>query len=367
MDQSTRQKLAEAIKRRGGGVPVVECPVFFEILDELFVDEEAEMALALPDFPATADILSPKWGGNVEVAGRILEAMARKGILFSIERLGQRYYVLLPLVPGMMENQLITGSSDARTRKIAMLFDQYMKTLNTLSAGGRSPYPAVPFARVITIERNIPGGTQVQPYDRLLPYIEKAKHLAVVSCHCRHMGELLDNPCTKPKDVCMAVGPGARYMIEYGLGRSITNQEARDILTRAEEEGLVHCVNNTGKHIDFICNCCTCHCETLKSLKRSVGYGLAALSGFISSVSSDECIGCGDCVARCPMEALTLTDDTAVLSESRCIGCGLCVSSCPSGAIAMLSRPGAVAPYEDVRQLNQAIASSTLARKAEGP
>jgi Pyruvate/2-oxoacid:ferredoxin oxidoreductase delta subunit len=78
------------------------------------------------------------------------------------------------------------------------------------------------------------------------------------------------------------------------------------VLKRAEEAGLVHVVSNTGKYLNFICNCCACHCENLKSLKRSADAGLAALSSFISAIDAGQCTGCGDCISRCPMEALAM-------------------------------------------------------------
>jgi ferredoxin len=156
----------------------------------------------------------------------------------------------------------------------------------------------------------------------------------------------------------MAIGPGALYMSEYGLGKLISKEEAYAVLKRAEEAGLVHVVSNTGKYLDFICNCCACHCENLKSLKRSVDAGLAALSSFISAVEAGQCSGCGDCVLRCPMEALALKDEVAGIDSKRCIGCGLCISACPTGALTLQPRPDAPVPFPDARQLNAAIVSS---------
>ncbi|MDF2502246.1 MAG: Aldo/keto reductase family protein [Anaerosporomusa subterranea] len=42
----------------------------------------------------------------------------------------------------------------------------------------------------------------------------------------------------------------------------------------------------------------------------------------------DWCAGCGQCVARCPMSALTLEQGKAVVDQKRCVLCGYCASVC---------------------------------------
>ena len=56
-------------------------------------------------------------------------------------------------------------------------------------------------------------------------------------------------------------------------------------------------------------------------------------------VDTTLCGGCGVCVDRCQMDALTLEDDRVVLNSTRCIGCGLCVSTCPTGSLTLVRKP----------------------------
>ena len=48
-----------------------------------------------------------------------------------------------------------------------------------------------------------------------------------------------------------------------------------------------------------------------------------------AKVNSDTCAGCGACVDSCPVGAITIADDKAVIDEGACIG------SCPCEAISL--------------------------------
>lgn len=52
-----------------------------------------------------------------------------------------------------------------------------------------------------------------------------------------------------------------------------------------------------------------------------------------AQVNTEECIGCGLCVDECPVSAIVVENDVAVVSEDDCIECGACESECPNGAI----------------------------------
>ncbi|RLI02642.1 disulfide reductase [Candidatus Bathyarchaeota archaeon] len=53
-----------------------------------------------------------------------------------------------------------------------------------------------------------------------------------------------------------------------------------------------------------------------------------------SIINEDLCIGCGNCVAKCPYKAIEFTPyGTARVIEIACKGCGVCVVECPARAI----------------------------------
>lgn len=50
-------------------------------------------------------------------------------------------------------------------------------------------------------------------------------------------------------------------------------------------------------------------------------------------VDKKVCVGCGACVATCPVEAIKLVDGVAQIDPAKCISCGACVATCPVSAI----------------------------------
>jgi ferredoxin len=352
------EHLVDTLRSRGGAIPALPCDEFFALMEALFTSSEADLANRMPLMPVALSEFAANIKVNESELRKSLETMADKGLVYTLDRNGVRHYVLLPLLPGIFEMQFLRGDVNERAVKLAHLFDAYFQAMETaFTESGATSIP-FPIARVVAVEKEIPARHAVHPYDMVTTYIEKAEFIAVGNCYCRHHGELLGKACSKPKDVCMAFGPDARYVIERGFARPVTKEEALKIVERAEQADLVHCSSNMSKYIQFICNCCTCHCGILQSMQKYKLKGSAAVSGFVCSLDSDSCISCGDCLERCPMGALTQKDEETLFQESWCIGCGLCTSSCPTGALTLIPRTEPPVPPQDWRQLNLKMLSS---------
>lgn len=52
-----------------------------------------------------------------------------------------------------------------------------------------------------------------------------------------------------------------------------------------------------------------------------------------AEVNKETCTGCGECVEACPLEAIEIQDDLAVVDAETCGDCGACVDVCPTEAI----------------------------------
>ena len=362
MTQPIYEKLVDAVNMRGA--PGMKGPELYALMEELFTPEEAELAVRMPLNPISAADLASDIGMSAKGVERMLETMADKGLVFSHERGGVKRYNLMPIFPGIFEFQFTKGEVDERAKKLARLFEDYFLMMRQATQRAGRGIALFPMARVISVEQEVPAGFEVYPYNLVSHYIENSEHLAASTCYCRHHAELMGRPCDKPKDNCMSFGPAAKFVIERGFGRALSKEEAFDVLKRSEEAGLVHCASNVSKYLDFICNCCTCHCGFLRSLKDADSPSMVATSSFIISLEEGVCSGCGDCVERCPVDALAMEGDVVALNLKQCIGCGLCVSVCPTEALRLEPREGASVPPRDRHELDAAMMS--LLGKSEG-
>jgi len=65
--------------------------------------------------------------------------------------------------------------------------------------------------------------------------------------------------------------------------------------------------------------------------------------------SREKCLGCGECVGICPIEACELTAEGIVTDNSTCLRCGLCAEVCPARATEMSGH------YESIADLLKVI------------
>jgi len=366
MSQDVYERLADALTRAGGTVPVMTCDEFTALNRELFSPEEAALAAEMPPGLHPLDEIVRRVGRPREEVLPLLESMADKALVFHQEREGRAHYKLMPVLPGFFEYQFMKGGTSDRDRRLARLFQDYFDRAWTVTRGVDPGLlkGLTPFARVIPVEKEITADNVVHTHEKVSEYIRSADTISVSTCYCRHHGELLGNPCDRPKENCMAFGPNARFTAERGYGRLVTREEALRVLDEAENAGLVHMSSNTSKYIDFICNCCTCHCGILQSFQKMEMPALGAASGFRLKIREEDCVGCEACVERCPMDALRMEGDVARVDAKRCIGCGVCNAACPERALAMERIPDAPDPPWDRKALLASVLDSI--QKASG-
>jgi len=354
MPAEVYRQLCEAMAKRGLEYPGMDIPEFYALVEELFTPQEAAVFLAIPRGYHPASAIATQMDKPEEEVTPILEAMADKG-LCSAGKMGDvTFYGSMPFVPGIFELQFMRGTNTKKDKKLAKLIHDY-KAMVDVAKG--SPKIGFPTMRVIPVDRKIQVGNTIHTYDQVVSYIEKYDPLAVSTCYCRQEAKLIDETdvCGKPNEVCMQFGMGAQFVIDRGMGRKISKEEAIDILRKCEEAGLVHSTINR-QEIDFLCNCCNDHCVVLRKVLAQPKPGIALNSGFQPVRNPKLCKACETCIERCPPRALTMGEDNVpVVDLDRCIGCGVCASGCSEEAIELTERPGAQVPPLDQTALKEAI------------
>jgi len=335
------------------GFPKTKSGVELKILEKLFSADEAEMALSLKPYPEPVSVIAERMNRNESDAGQILYDMSKRGLILRFKESEESvYYFLSPWMVGIWEFQL-----NRLDKENIPLYEQFYQEGIVASAKNRS----IGGFRVIPVEKEIRDDKEIQPYEQVSGIIEANTKFAVADCICRKEAEIMGDKCDKLLEACMMFGLAADYYIENGLAREISKEEAKEILFKAEEDGLVHCSSNHKGDKIFICNCCGCHCKALAFITKHEMPGLISSSNYYATVDADTCDGCETCIDRCQVDAIGMEDDVAVITYDKCIGCGLCVSTCPSESISMTHKqPDALSHiFADDEDLIQARARDT--------
>lgn len=302
------------------------------------IADEREIRVLMAAFPAAT---VSELAGKTDIPGDVIQIMVgdlfQKGLIFLSKKEGEPRYYRVKTVPQFHDSSVLWKGA---TPEFLHLWKEY--TEQEWPDFGRVieaflPKPAI---RVVPVGATIESKAKVLALEDVREIVQQARNLAVAPCTCR----LVDGKCGKPLEVCIQVNRAADYALQRGTGRAISKEEAIRILHTAEQEGLVHIVDNRQKVDHIICNCCKDCCINWRLPNR---HKLVAPSRFLAVVNAEECIGCQACLDRCIFDAIAMEGDEpkAQISPEKCVGCGVCTITCPTEAIAMKEvRPPEVIP-----------------------
>ena len=196
----------------------------------------------------------------------------------------------------------------------------------------------------------------VMPNEQIGSIVDAATKIAVAHCPCRMSAKILGRTdCPHSLEVCVKYDEMAEFVIDKGLAREISKDEAHHIMENSEKEGLVHMVDNAQGQIKHTCNCCGHYCWNVGIIRRrKIPRDQLMAVYFIRETELDECIGCGACADICPVDAVKMVEDKPRVDQNWCIGCGVCAVQCPAGVISISRRIENQAP-QDFAQLHQQI------------
>jgi NAD-dependent dihydropyrimidine dehydrogenase PreA subunit len=334
MTDTVYEQLADALDRLPNGFPRTPSRVEIELLKRIFSPEEAGLASRLGRDLEPVDAIADRVGLPAKEVSAALIKMAKRGLVWFDKREAIRFR-LAPFVVGIFEAQL-----ERMDHEFAHLFEEYMRDGGAV--GIMRPQPAL--HRVIPAQNTVKS-EWILPYDDVRAILLAAKTFSVRDCICRVQRDHLGCRCSFPVKVCLSFSS-----VERPPGPDdISQTEALALLDRTEEIGLVHTVSNMIHGLGYVCNCCGCCCGILRGITDFGIESSVARANYFAVIDPDECLGCGTCVERCQVRAISEQDGVSVVDVARCIGCGLCVTGCPNEVARLQRRPDAeiVAPPAD--------------------
>jgi len=355
----------------GEAVPLPKNKASQKLLTNMFTEEEAKLITTC--FTEGGEIknlstLRKLMGISREELKAKLEDMFEKG---KIRKTGPYYYIL-PYSPGGFDAYFIASRDDPdRLKKVAEAHWELCDSglAYELSASNLGRFRIMPAmdskTKVIELNQPMEIENQIMPYEIIQDLVKTFPEpfALLYRCPCRQVTKLIGEPCKVTDEInCMISGIGAHNAIEQGVARQVSREEFIEHLKKAEELGLVHQTTNLQSNSLFFCNCCTCCCGFLKTIKKYRNYGAITKSNFEPNIDRELCTLCETCINICPMEAIyhhwphtdDLSDNYMRVRIEYCIGCGLCASHCPSDAISLVKVRN-YEPYKSSSELLEAI------------
>ena len=324
------RKLQRHLDRMPVGFPATESGVEIRILKHLFTPAEAEIALELSAIPEPLSTVHRRLRSRMtlEDLRGALDRMADHGVIERVTVREEVRYGKTIFVVGMYERQLPRLTAEFYQDTVEYFDEAFRGTFHKT---------ATTQLRAVPVNTTIISDYTVATYDDIRAFVRTSDGpFATMNCICRHGKELTGGSCrqTKVRENCLTFGVAAETMVSSGAARHITRDEMLGLLDAADAEGLVLEPQNTKEPL-FVCCCCGCCCGVLsmaKKFPRPVEY---FTTNYYAVVNPDACEVCGQCEARCQMDAVDLGGEAAEVRRSHCIGCGLCVTTCPSDAISL--------------------------------
>lgn len=190
-----------------------------------------------------------------------------------------------------------------------------------------------PTFRTILVNRALRHNQRILNSEEAHAIIDAAALTALVPCPCRTRAEKLGiRECKdrNPVAACIMLGLPALHFEANGFGKVVTKEKAKKYLDEMQDLGLVAATENfSDLNHSVICLCCECCCSMLRGRTRWDNPSAVLPSNFVP-VSNQDCVFCGKCETRCPVNAISVDKKakTFAVSKEKCLGCGVCTITC---------------------------------------
>ncbi|MBY9020180.1 MAG: 4Fe-4S dicluster domain-containing protein [Candidatus Lokiarchaeota archaeon] len=329
------------------GYPATESGVEIKLLKQLYTPEEAKIASKLSfSFESLENIYERNDNKEMSIHDleQLLDNSVSKGATVVKKEGNKKYYA---------NNMFMIGIYDMQShRNSENLLEFWEDSSQYFKEGMDEEFlrSGICQFRVIPIEKSITLEQQITSNDDIRKIIENVKGPIVVNdCVCRHKKDVHGEPCkqTNLRETCFVLSDiFSQIYIDQGWGRQISKEEALEIISKTEEDGLVYEIGNS-QTPGSLCCCCGCCCGYLSDMKELPKPTEFLTSNYYAELDSEICTGCGTCLDRCQMNALTLVDEISTVNRDNCIGCGACVPTCPTEAMNLRKKEKEIIPPKD--------------------
>ncbi len=339
--------------------PLQTSDELFYIFDAALSTEEIDFLLRMGGGTHSREKLHEKIGLEQKEFERTLQSLLYKGPVAVIrDDDDHKSYHIMTIYPGWFEFYMMRGIDDAEHREFAQriekmytaayefgneeVINELVKDVGPhLSVALTSKPKSITLDKTLTAENHVYEAASITELFAGLPDDE---FISVGHCLCRFEKELIGDPCraNMPMETCMSIGPAAEHLIEQGISRKISKNEAISMVKKFQDLGCIHQTGRTiplknfkSKYaVDVICNCCWDCCGVIGNYNR--GYlPLTVTAHYRAEIIPENCIACGSCADHCPVGIISI-DNVAIIKDEYCIGCGQCRHHCEHDAVRLI-------------------------------
>ncbi len=373
-------KVRALINTYGSGVGCTVTDHSFDWIMQEMTEEQAQAFIDMPygkrftpiEFAVTS-------GREIEECEQICDHFFSGGWIGRVVNDSGTFYYHVPAVQGFVEYhtpEIYTGKTGI-PEAVAINGSDLSLVRANVGTGSLLPAPC---------SRDVVKDGDIYPYDDLETIWSAKNKFSLSPCFCRFtagvragtldlpgypdgdfdLSDIVSAECGDDVMTCMSSGEEAQFWIDHHVGREITKEEALERLRKSREDGFI-LEHTYSKECDTICSC-KIHCCTV--LKGWLKYGSTDVEmtrnwlRYTLEFTPDTCAKCGACAERCPMETITMDEETGYpVVGNYCLACGQCAYVCPTQSRWLVRKDDVRPPFaEDIHEADNLMAADRFER-----